>query len=97
MSVKNWWSTEKQKFKTFKKEAFKWIGIALAVILAALLIYGIYVLVKRNKMNAEAAQNEAAAAALQGGVVRRAYTAPMALGGGKVGWRMMGGQRIVPA
>lgn len=100
MSVKNWWTSEKSKIKSFKKTAGKYIGIALAVILGALLIYGIYELVKRHSQNAQAAKLNAEATALQGGrvrVARRAYMTPVSLEGGRMGWRMMRGQRIVPA
>jgi predicted negative regulator of RcsB-dependent stress response len=102
--VSKWWSGEKQKMKNFKKSVGKWIAIALGLVAAVMLAYAVYVFVKRNKQNQEAARLEAEAATLESGaplagggvthVVRRAYKSP--LSAGQAGWRMMGGQRIVP-
>lgn len=96
MSIQKWWDNEKSKAKSLKKTIIKWVGIALAVIVGALVLYGIVILVKNHKQNAEAAALEAQAAALTGGglprVTRRAYLAPLE----GSGWRLRGGQRVVP-
>jgi len=100
MTVKNWVTNEKAKYKAMKKAFFKWMGIAIAVVVGLLVMFGVYTMVKRNNQNAEAASLEAQAAGLSGGIVaklpRRAYTAPISLSAGGVGWRLRSGQRVVP-
>lgn len=67
MSVKNWWSNTKAKAKTWKKTAGKWVGIALAALLVAAVVWGIFALVKRSRQQKELAQLNAEVAALSGG------------------------------